>query len=148
MNENSKLALFNILIKNEIENLISYLNIEYPKIITNDIKNKLIHKYTNNFKILTILKEKNVKKINMKVKKKLLNKKFKIKYHRKIFKNQCEARIWNGGIITEDNYGSRCSRSKIDKSIYCKQHTIHNKHGNYLEKTNEKSIKEFEKHNK
>lgn len=142
-----KTELFNILIKNEIINLISYLNIIYPVIITNKIKKELIQKYTNHFVLLTKLKEKNKINITKKVKKKILNKKFKIKYNRKIQKNQCEARIWNGGIITKDNYGSRCSRSKCENSKYCKSHTKHNKHGNYLEETTYKIKEEFEKFN-
>lgn len=148
MNEDIQLELFKILIQNEIKNLISYLHLKFPTIITNDIKKTLIKKYIKNFIILNTLTDKNKKKNHNKVKKKILNKKFKIKYNRKICNNQCEARIWNGGIITEDNYGSRCSRSKTDNSKYCKQHSIHNKHGNYLEKTSDTIIKEFEKHKK
>ena len=148
MNTCNKINLFKILINDEVENLISYLYIKYPNIITKEIKNKLINKYNNNFEILDKLNEKNNKKKIIKFKKKILNKKFKIKYNRIVKKNACEARIWNGGIITKNNYGSRCSRNKLKNSKYCKQHSSHNKHGNYLEKTHDKIIKKFEKYNK
>ena len=146
MSSDFKLEILNILIEKEIQNLISYLHFKYPKIITKDIKKILIKQYTDKFIILDTLKDK--EKLHKKVRKKIVNRKLKIKYNRKNIKNQCEARVWNGGIITKDNYGSRCSRSKKNKNKYCNQHTTHNKHGNYLEETKESIKKEFEKYNK
>jgi hypothetical protein len=146
MSSDFKLEILNILIKKEIQNLISYLHFKYPKIITKNIKKILIKQYTDKFILLDTLKDK--EKLHKKVRKKIVNRKLKIKYNRKIIKNQCEARVWNGGIITKDNYGSRCSRSKKNKSKYCSQHTEHNKHGNYLEETKDEIKEEFEKYNK
>ena len=165
-------------IKNDLKNLLLFINYKYPeKFKKNDVK-EYYKKYCK-----VSLKEyskTNVNKLNIKTKKKhfqrhfgtikSLNKMNMINKNKSKFNKKdkyCNARTWNNGsmIKTSDNkiiYGGRCTRLKLRNNNdndndnnnnikcneYCQQHTIKCKHGNYFEEPS-KEIKElYKKYNK
>jgi len=145
--------LITIYINNEIENLILYIQKQFPKMIKKGDARCLLNKYCKNSNYLyKKYKTKEKSKIYFKVKQKIFIRKFRNKNitittkeritNYKFDKDKCKARIWgNGNIITlEDGnivYGKQCSRTINDKS-YCKQHTNNNPHCDFNTEPTEK----------
>lgn len=149
MNKSIKKLIVTNIIKSQVENMINYIYYKYPKIIDNKTRLKLIEIYTNQFIVNDKLNEKEKGSSIKRIKKKILNRnKIKINIPIKKIKNQCEGRTWGNGIITKDNYGSRCSRVKIKDKIYCNQHNKFSKHGNFFQDPPQDVIKEYIKFNK
>ena len=156
------IELINIYIKNEVENMILYIKLKYPKILKKDITTLLINKYGRE---LTInIKDYNKKertKIYYRVQKKIFIRKFRNKalYYLSrrerdnnltFNKNKCRARIWNNGSILKletgiIKYGKQCSKNKLNKH-HCYQHSVNNPHANFDEKPSNDLIKHYEKY--
>ena len=125
-------------IKNDITNMICYIQKKNPKIISKDIAQELIDKYTTGIKLENYSNNDN-KNIIKKVKKSIFHRKFNGSLNSKVnnleFDNtRCYARTWNNGsIIKIENgdiiYGKQCCRKLKDSSSkYCLSHSKKNKH--------------------
>ena len=134
-------------IKNEIVNLIYYIQQQYPKIMNDSLCDLLINKYCN-LDLYKLKKYTNTQKKNIviKVSKKIFIRKFKNKNSYRLTRSErdtclkfndtkCYARIWNNGsIIKLENgtiiYGKQCTRKKAHKT-YCNQHFDNNPHSDF-----------------
>ena len=154
--------------KQEIKNMLMFIHFKYHECFTK----KDMLDYFKKYKMLKIntYSQTKVVKLNKKIHKKILMRKFKnVKSLRnlnnknkqilKYDKNDkyCNARTWSGGTILkikEDEtgkkttiYGGRCSRLKVSGGKYCFQHIIKSKHGDYFEVPSDKLIKQYKTYN-
>ena len=141
-------------LKNEIKNLILYIQKTYSKQFSKDDAIRLIEEYTNSIN-LSKYSEISKNRINTKIKKAIFKRKFRNSFlvntdNLKFQRNKCCARIWNNGSIIETEegkiiYGKQCSRSKSKTSKkYCFYHEKNNPHGDF----NKKASKELKLHYK
>ena len=125
-------------IKNEITNMIKYVQNKNSEIFSKSQAKTLIKKYTTNIKLGYYKDSENNRIIN-KIKKSIFTRKFNNSLNAKVnnlkFDNtKCFARTWNNGsIIKLENgdliYGKQCCRQKKDSSSnYCGAHLKKNKH--------------------
>ena len=165
--------IINKLVDSRISNLLEVININYPdKFKKNEIEKELIYIKTHvkwvkekNIKNLKLKESPEPNKINI-----LQKKQKKQKIIQK--ENQCQARIWSESIINKktektvnsietkfkvDNFidldinefnskytvGKRCSKNKLEKGKYCKLHSKHLIHGDYLENPNKELCYHF-----
>ena len=143
-------------IKNDIINMICYIQKKNPKIVSKEQAHKLIDKYTTNIK-LEKYNDTDNKKIIKKVKKSIFTRKFNGSLNAKIenleFDNtRCYARTWNNGsIVKMENgdiiYGKQCCRKLKENSSsnYCLSHSKKNKHGDFNKDISSELKKHFHK---
>ena len=143
-----------IQLKNEIKNLILYIQKTYSKQFSKDDAIKLIEEYTQSINLCEY-SESSKNRINTKVKKAIFTRKFRNSFlvntdNITFNSKNCCARVWNNGSIikTEEGkiiYGKQCSRAKSKTSKkYCFYHEKNNPHGDF----NKKASKEMQLHYK
>ena len=142
-------------IKNDITNMILYIQIKNPKIFSKEKAQEVIDKYTTNIKLEKYSNTDN-KKMIKKVKKSIFTRKFNGSLNAKVdnleFDNtRCSARTWNNGSIVKiENgdiiYGKQCCRKLKDSSSnYCLTHSKKNKHGDFNKDISSELKKHFHK---
>lgn len=147
--------LLKIYIKNDITNMIYYIQKKNPKIVSKEQAKELIDKYTININ-LDKYSDVDNNKIIKKVKKSIFTRKFNGSLNSKVnnleFDNtRCCARTWNNGsIVKMENgdiiYGKQCCRKlKDNSSNYCLTHSKKNKHGDFNKEISSELKKHFHK---
>ena len=141
-------------IKDEIKNLILYIQKKYSKQLSKEDANALIDEYSSSINFIKYSKDDKAE-INHKIKKAIYTRKFRNSFliktdQLKFDKSKCHARVWNNGSIikTEEGkiiYGKQCSK-KICKSskTYCSSHNKNNPHGDF----NKEASKQMKLHYK